>query len=250
MYVIAADFKVYIWDIKFARRFKRTHEDYSALNNVRQIALGRSMHLFVMGFLIPQLTQVVSCPSTCRSGELFTVELQLFDQFGPAFYRSPNISILFSKDENKPSNSVISYQLSIIDSPTILQIVPFAFGSFFLHILINGSHLQTCPQIKVLPTEDELEAAKLADEAKELEKQKEKEKIEKAAKAEADKKKSAQAAEELNKKKKEETDKRAADALKSHRAKQEKEKEDKERERKQKLELKTGGGYDLNKRKK
>jgi hypothetical protein len=250
MFVFAADQQIYIWDIKFARRFKRTHEDYRALHNVRQIALGRSMHLFVEGVLIPQMTQVVACPKTSRSGEPFSVQLQLFDQFGPVEYKAPPISILFSKDEQKPSNSSISYQLSVSDTPTTLQIVPLGFGSFYLHILINSSPIPSPPQIQVLASEDELESARQVESLRQQEAQKEKERQEKQAKLESEKKKSQQALEEQNKKKKEETDKRAAETLKSHRLKQEKEKEEKERERKQKLEMKTGGGYDLNKRKK
>lgn len=250
VFAYCEDFKIYVWEMNFARRFKKYQEDFKTINNIREIVLGRSMQIFVQGVLIPQMTQVISCPSSAQSGESFLVELQLCDQYGPVSYPNPSISIMFSSSEQKPSQSEILFDLQIQNNPTTLQITPQGFGSFFLHIFLSGTYLPNPPKLTITPSEDDLAMAKASEEARLQESQKEREKKEKQQKSELDKKKAQQQAEELNKKKKEETDKRASDALKSHRAKQEKEKEDKERERKQKLELKTGGGYDLSKKRK
>ena len=251
VFAFCADSKIYVWELNFSRRFKKSQEDYKAVNNVREIALGRSMQIFVQGVLIPQRTQLLSCPSAAQSGEVFQVELQLSDQFGPVSLADAPISIMFSPTDQKPSQSSIPFTLfSTQPSPTILHIAPQGFGTFFLHIFIAGSLLPNAPKLSIAPSEDDLALSQSLESARQQEALKDKERQEKQQKLEMEKKKSQQQAEELNKKKKEETDKRASDALKSHRAKQDKEKEDKERERKQKLEFKTGGGYDLNKKKK
>lgn len=250
VFAFCADLKIYVWELNFSRRFKKSQEDYRAVNNVREIALGRSMQIFVQGVLIPQRTLLVSCPSTAQSGEAFTVELQLSDQFGPVALADAPIQLMFSATNEKPAQSSIPFSLSVQVNPTTLHITPQGFGTLFLHIFVAGSVLPNPPKLSITPSEDDLALSEALESARLQESLKEKERQDKQQKSEMEKKKSQQQAEELNKKKKEETDKRASDALKSHRAKQDKEREDKERERKQKLELKTGGGYDLNKKKK
>lgn len=209
------------------------------------------MHHLLQSVLIPQMTEIISCPDSVPSNETFAVTLQLYDQFGPINFKLPHITVYFTKDKNRASKSAIECQVKVNDQlGTRLEITPQGFGKLWLHVLINDCEIPQTAFIDIVPSADELVTARMMEEMRAKEESKEKEKQEKLAKAELEKKKAMDALEEANRRKKEETEKRAQESLKSHRAKQDKEREDKERERKQKLEMKTGGGYDLNKRKK
>jgi hypothetical protein len=248
--VLCEDGKIYVWELRFSKRFKRFQENYSAVHNIRQIAVGRSMHIFIQGVLIPKLTEVLSCPESVPANAPFEVRLQLNDQFGPVVVQTPQISVYFTKEKVKASKSAIEFNLRVLqENGTSLEITPIGFGKYWLHILVNECEIEIQP-VEIVPSPEELEAAKEFEELKAQEALKEKEQALKTSRAEIDKKKAQEQIEEANRKKKEETEKRAQDALKTHRQRQEKEKEDKEKERKQKLELKTGGGYDLSKKKK
>lgn len=248
--VLCEDFKFYVWEWSVSKRFKKAQENYQKMINIRNLALGRSMQIFLQGVLIPQLTQVISCPAVVPSREPFTVEIQLFDQFGPVDYKSPSVSLYFSIEKTKQKASDIEFDLKIFEgSTTVLEITPKKYGKYWMHILINESEINDLKFLDITPTQDELDQ-KMQEEEKKIKKiENEKEKNEKNSKIEIEKKKALEIQEENARKKKEETDKRAQVALKSHREKQEKERELEEKERKQKLEMKTGGGYDLKKKK-
>ena len=249
--VLCEDGMIYVWEWRFSRRFKRSHENYQSVVNIRSIALGRSMHLLLQGVLIPQLTEVLSCPETVNSHTPFNVLIQLFDQFGPISYRSPAIAVYFSREKAKTKTNVAEFEMEVRSGDTTeLEITVNAYGKYWIHFLVNDCEIPKINFIDVLPSPEDLENAKEEETKKGKETEKDREKTEKNLKAEMDKKKALEAQEEANRRKKEETDKRAQEALKSHREKQEKDKDREEKERKQKLELKTGGGYDLKKRKK
>ena len=209
------------------------------------------MHVLLQGILIPQLTQILNSPATVPSQAPFIIDIQLFDQFGPVNYKNPEISIFFSVEKNtKGKKSAIEFQLKINEGEiTSLEIIPFSFGKYWIHIEINHCEISDNAFIEIIPSQEELENSKVNEDLKLKEKEKEREKIERMEKIDTERKKGIDAQEEANRKKKEETEKRAQEALKSHREKQEKEKEKEDRERKQRLELKTGGGYDLKKKK-
>ena len=176
--------------------------------------------------------------------------MQLYDQFGPINYHSPNVSVYFTKEKIKANKSVIDFNLNIKETEgLVLEITPKTFGKYFLHVLVNDCEIPDMRMIEISPCEDDILNAQAEEEKKSKETAAEKEKREKIERIEQEKKKALELQEENLKKKKDETEKRAQDALKSHREKQEKEKEKEEKERKQRLEMKTGGGFDLRKKK-
>lgn len=241
------DLKIYIWEWKFSKRFKKMLESYQSVVNIRDICVGRSMHVLLQGVLIGQMTEIVQCPDTANSHEPFIMNIQLFDQFGPVSFKSPNVEIYFGQGKENTKKSLIEFAVS---GDSELEITPFGFGKFCIHVLVNNCEAKNTKNIEILPSQADLQSKESLEEKQQKDLEKEREKQEKLRKAEEEQKKAAEALEESARKKKEETGKRAQEALKSHREKTEHDKEKEEKERKQRLEMKTGGGYDLKKKKK
>lgn len=229
------------------------------MTNIRKIFVGRSMHHFMQGILIPQFTQVLNCPARVPSELPFVLELQLYDQIGPAIPNNPNINIVFTTEnvkgrKSKASDvSALEFELRTLENEpnTSLQIIPLRYGDYWLHILVNGIEIQNSPiPLSVFPNEEQQSARQEEEQKRQRELDKENARMQKILEAEMEKKRAREMQEEMDKKKKLETDRRAQEALRAYREKQAKERESKEEERRRRIEAKVGGGYDLNKLKK
>jgi len=251
--------KFYVWDWTFSRRLRRPPEEYKLLANIRKLYSGRSMHHFLQGVLIPQLTKVVNCPRRVPSELPFLLELQLYDQIGEVVPQNPLIHIVFTTENvegrrSKPTDiSALEFQMEILENEpiTTVQIVPLRYGDYWMHILVNNIEIINSPvPISIHPSEEQEEAKREEEEKRQRELEKENARMQKQIEAEMERKRAREMQEEINKKKKQETDRRAQDALRMFRERQAKERETKEEERRRRIEAKVGGGYDLSKLKK
>lgn len=246
----------YIWEWNYSRRLRTAHESFSSLTNIRRMAAGKSMQHLVEGIIQPEKTVLISCDTECYGNTPFTLSMQLFDQFGPIKYQNPNISLIVKRDfiqdrDIKPTDSSfypISFQESTSLDTNNYTILINGIGEIYLHIFIHHQQLKESPiRIILNPTPEQEELLQQQQEQERLEKERQELLEAKRIAMEEEKRREKVYKEEQEKKKKLDTDRRAREALKSHRERREQEKKSKEAEKKRRAEIQTGGGFDLNK---
>lgn len=246
----------YVWEWNFSRRLRIAHDSFSSLSNIRRMAAGKSMQHLVESILQPEKTVLISCDRECYGNTPLLVSMQLFDQFGPVRYENTDISFVIKRDYIKErdvkSADPSFYPILFEESPSIdtnnFTVKIDGIGDIYLHIFINKLQLKDCPiPIKINPTPQQEELLKQQQEQERLEKERQELLEAKRIAMEEEKRREKAYKEELNSKKKLDTDRRAREALKSHREKRTREKKVKEEEKKRRAEISVGGGFDLNK---
>ena len=246
--------RFYTWEWEFSRRLRKMHEVYTNLSGTRRLGALSTTQYYLKGIIIPEKTQIVNFSQEGVCNSPLNLELQLYDQFGECFPSEPNISLVFKK-ENSPAtptqNSSLEFSMQHIenDSNTCLEVTPYSYGEYFVHIFVDNSEIGTSPVVvKISPTEEQeaSEREKLAKTQRLQEAQRRKQELKRAKELELQKARQLQ--QEESQKKKQETQQRAQEALKGFREKQKAQKALREEERKRRLELKVGGGYKLDKK--
>lgn len=253
---------IFVRELSYAKRIRDPHPHFSLIRDARRLASGKSMHCVVTSVFLPDLCKVVECPEEVMARDPFTLTVELRDQFGLVSPATTHLHFVFKRGEEPdtsrrmPFNSetdmpYMSEYKCVPDAKTVVvSMTPMLHGTFQMHVFINEGELLNSPvRLVVTPTpeqqqqSEEEELARLAAlEARKVRELTNKQKEEEKAAA-------LKQAEEEAARRKADTSKRAQEALKSQRERDQLEKKRAEEERKAKMELKTGGGFDLDKAK-
>lgn len=250
---------IYMRELAYAKRIRDPHPHFSSIADIRKLASGKSMQCVVTSVFLPELCKIAEYPEEAVSGEPFMMTIELRDQFGLVSPPTTHLHFVYKKedivsDTRVPftSSSDISYTSEYKAVPetktVVVAMTPMGYGQMSLHVYINEGEVMNSPaRINILPSPEEAKRGEEDEEMRRLEMEARMRAMESARKAEAEKAAAQQMAEEEAAKRRNETSKRAQEALKSQRDRDAQEKKRLEEERKARLDLKTGGGFDLDK---
>jgi len=252
---------VFIRELAYAKRIRDPNPHFSSLLDVRKLASGKSMHCVVTSVFLPELCKVAECPEEAVSKEPFMMTIELRDQFGLVSPANTHMHFVYKQEETE-SDRRIPYN-TISDIPfsseykavpqtktVVIAMTPLGYGQLCLHVYINEGEVMNSPvRIVVRPSPEEMQQAQEEEELRRAEMEARARSQNSARKTEEEKAEAKRLAEEEASKRRSETSKRAQDALKSQRERDAQEKKRQEEERKARLDIKTGGGFDLDKAK-
>lgn len=282
LYCMSNKSKVFVWNTKTSPSFI-IDESFPKKTGTRNIATRKNFFMFWESPFSHEEV-ALSSPNECTLNEVSVVEvaIQFSDEFGPlncvpAFIKTQfcvfsnktrDISDKFAADsikniEAKPLGDPVSipgFSVSWSDPDILVKDLHFdentgclkmSVGLFFQekekYLFVGyGQKVIRKGAIKVKRGEAPFKDPRI-DEAKEEEMRKEALKKEKAEKAKEERLQKEQEEAEKGRAAKEKTEQRAQEALRKHRAEEESKKQADEAQRRALLEIKTGGGYDLDK---
>jgi hypothetical protein len=219
------------------------------------------MHCVVTSVFLPELCKIAECPEDAVSKEPFMLTLELRDQFGLVSPATTHIHFIYKKEETE-SDSRVPYN-SYSDIPysseyrpvpetktVVIVMTPLGYGQLCLHVYVNEGEVMNSPvRIVVRPSPDEMQKAQEEEELRRLEMEARAKSQKSARQIDEAKAEEKRLAEEEAAKRRTDTSKRAQEALKTQRERDAQEKKRTDEERKARLEMKTGGGFDLDKAK-